>query len=442
MVVHLGKLVFVLAAALENGRSLAQEHFTTPDMFPSPNTTGAGGWENALVLANEFIAQLNLTEKASIVTGGITGSCIGNLRPIERLNFTGLCLQDGPQAIRVADIASLFPAGVTTAATWDKDLMYKRGFALGEESRDKGSHVLLGPVAGSHGRHPLGGRNWEGFSPDPYLTGVAMNWAIRGIQDAGAQARVKHFIGNEQETQQSNGVLPDGTTAEGISSNIDDRTMHELYLWPFADAVKAGVASFMCSYNRVNQTHACENSKLLNGLLKGELGFQGYVMSDFLAVHSGVAPIEAGLGMNMPAPHQHRNENVTAILAAHHPGQESGAAVVDVLWGDEEPAGRLPDLDARNATPPCEFGFGLGYATFAMAAPLAAVERQRAVAGVRPGGSPELWREVVALGNERGEHGRGGGKGGRAAQIPVGEVASAVGFSSRDLRESVGVTLL
>lgn len=95
-------------------------------------------------MAKEFVAQLNLTEKANMVTGTVRGSCIGNIVPIERLNFTGLCMQDGPQAIRVADLASLFPSGVTAAATWDKSLFYQRGFALGEEFRDKGSHVLLG----------------------------------------------------------------------------------------------------------------------------------------------------------------------------------------------------------------------------------------------------------------------------------------------------------
>lgn len=158
------------------------------------------------------------------------------------------------------------------------------------------------PVAGPLGRHPLGGRNWEGFSPDPYLTGVAMASSIRGIQDTGVQASAKHFIGNEQETQRTNSVSPNGTNVNAISSNIDDRTMHELYIWPFADAVKSGVANVMCAYNRVNQTYACENSKLLNGLLKGELGFQGYVLSDWFATHSGVQAIEAGLDMNMPGP--------------------------------------------------------------------------------------------------------------------------------------------
>jgi beta-glucosidase len=114
------------------------------------------------------------------------------------------------------------------------------------------------------------------------------------MQNAGAQACAKHFIGNEQETQRNPSTTQSGKTIEAISSNIDDRTMHELYLWPFADAVKAGVSAIMCSYNRVNQTYSCQNSKLLNGLLKEELGFQGYVMSDWKATHSGLSSIHAG----------------------------------------------------------------------------------------------------------------------------------------------------
>lgn len=107
-----------------------------------------------------------------------------------------------------------------------------------------------------------------------------MTETIIGMQEAGTQTSSKHFIGNEQETQRSNTFTQNGTEINAVSANIDDRTLHELYLWPFADAVKAGTASIMCSYNRFNQTYACENDPLLNGILKKELGFQGYVVSD------------------------------------------------------------------------------------------------------------------------------------------------------------------
>lgn len=168
------------------------------------------------------------------------------------------------------------------------------------EFKQKGAHVILGPVAGPLGRSGYGGRNWEGFSPDPYLTGVLFQDSIEAIQETGLQACAKHYIGNEQETQRNPSVKEDGTTIEAVSSNIDDRTMHEVYLWPFQNAVKAGVSSLMCSYNRLNGTYGCQNSKILNGLLKEELGFQGYVMSDWGATHSGVPAIQAGEDMDMP----------------------------------------------------------------------------------------------------------------------------------------------
>ena len=166
------------------------------------------------------------------------------------------------------------------------------------------AHVALGLVAGLLGRSAYSGRAWEGFAADPYLTGVAMEQTIQGYQDAGVQACAKHFVGNEQETQRQPTYNYSGTVTdviqESLSSNIDDRTLHELYMWPFANAARAKVASFMCAYQRLNGSYACENSKALNGLLKEELGFQGYVVSDWGGTHSGVASIESGLDLNMP----------------------------------------------------------------------------------------------------------------------------------------------
>ena len=128
-----------------------------------------------------------------------------------------------------------------------------------------------------------------------------MEESITGIQDAGVQATAKHYIGNEQETQRNPSYDANGSiTFQAVSANIDDRTIHELYLWPFANAVRAKVASVMCSYNRINGSQACQNSKAQNGLLKGELGFQGYIMSDWGGTHSGLASVESGLDMDMP----------------------------------------------------------------------------------------------------------------------------------------------
>jgi beta-glucosidase len=151
----------------------------------------------------------------------------------------------------------------------------------------------MGPL----GRNPAGGRVWEGFGSDPVLQGVAAYETIQGIQSQGIIATAKHYIGNEQEhfRRGLEWGLP-----EALSSNIDDRTLHEVYAWPFAESVRAGVASVMCSYQMVNNSYACQNSKLMNGILKDELGFQGFVQSDWLAQRSGVASALAGLDMSMP----------------------------------------------------------------------------------------------------------------------------------------------
>ncbi|KAF1939632.1 beta-glucosidase 2 precursor [Clathrospora elynae] len=281
--------------------TILTEHGSSPPVYPSPKTTGRG-WKMGLEKAKAFVAQLTIEEKADMVTGQ-AGPCVGNIVAIPRLGFPGLCLQDGPLAIRVADYASVFSSGVSVGATWDKAVMYERGQAMGEEFKAKGAQVMLGPVAGPLGRSAYAGRNWEGFSSDPYLSGIAMELTITAAQDAGVQACAKHWVGNEQETQRNPIYGTDDTTAtvqNAVSSNIDDRTMHELYMWPFANAVKAGAASLMCSYQRINGSYGCQNSKSQNGLLKGELGFQGYVMSDWGATHTGVAAIEAGLDMDMP----------------------------------------------------------------------------------------------------------------------------------------------
>jgi beta-glucosidase len=145
----------------------------------------------------------------------------------------------------------------------------------------------------------LAQRNWEGFSPDPYLSGIAVADTVKGIQDAGVIACTKHYILNEQEHFRQPGNF-EGEFVDSISSNIDDKTLHELYLWPFADAIRAGTGSIMCSYNKVNNSQVCQNSYLQNYILKGELGFQGFIMSDWDAQHSGVASTFAGLDMTMP----------------------------------------------------------------------------------------------------------------------------------------------
>lgn len=246
-----------------------------------------------------MVGKMSLVEKVNITTGTgwSMGFCVGNTGPANDVGFPQLCLQDGPLGLRFSDHSSAFPAAITVGATWNRDLMYQRGRAHGQEARDKGINALLGPAMGPLGRMPAAGRNWEGFGADPVLQAAGASQTIKGIQDAGVIATAKHFIGNEQEhfRQSFEWGLPNS-----ISSNIDDRTLHELYIWPFAESIRAGVASVMCSYNQVNNSYACGNSKLLNGILKDELGFQGFVVSDWLAQRSGVASALAGLDISMP----------------------------------------------------------------------------------------------------------------------------------------------
>jgi beta-glucosidase len=272
---------------------------SSPAVYPSPNTTGLGDWQIALEKARAIVANLTVTEKTYLVTG-TEGPCTGNIPGIPGSGFNGLCLQNGPLGDLSAGHASVFPAGLTCGASWDKALIRQRGVYMGAEFKGRGSNVALGPSAGPLGRSAFSGRNWEGYSPDPYLSGIGFALTIEGMQSSGVQAVAKHLVGAEQETQRTSTILANGTVTEAISSNMDDRTLHEVYGWPFADAVHSGVAAVMCSYNRLNGSYACQNSKLLNGILKDELAFQGYVMSDWAATHSGVASILAGLDMVSP----------------------------------------------------------------------------------------------------------------------------------------------
>ncbi|KAI1795339.1 glycoside hydrolase superfamily [Ganoderma leucocontextum] len=250
-----------------------------PDFGPS--------WAIARMKAQTLLKDFTLEQKVSLTTGvgWMGGRCVGNTPPAG--SFPGLCLEDSPLGVRFTDFVTAFPAGVNTAATWNRTMIRARGLALGQEFKGKGVHVGLGPMM-NMGRVAQGGRNWEGFGADPFLTGESAYETILGWQEGGAQACAKHFLNNEQEHLRDH-----------ESSHVDDRTEHEIYVHPFMRAVQAGVASVMCSYNQVNATWACENDRLLNQVLKGELGFQGYVMSDWAAQHSTLAAV-AGLDMSMP----------------------------------------------------------------------------------------------------------------------------------------------
>ncbi|OAA59990.1 Glycoside hydrolase, family 3 [Cordyceps fumosorosea ARSEF 2679] len=268
----------------------------SPEVLPSPQITGQNEWADAFAKAKVMVDQMTLEEKKVSLTGGVDlkSGCSGTIPGIPRLNFPGMCLNDAGNGVRATDNVSGFASGIGVGASWNKYLARKRGAALGGENRRKGVNVMLGPVVGPAWTVVKGGRNWEGSSADPYLSGVLAAETVVGVQSQNVITSVKHYIGNEQELYRS----LEGDV-QAISSNIDDKTMHELYLWPFVDLIKAGAANVMCSYNRLNQTYACGNSKTLNGLLKTELGFQGFVVSDWGAQHA-FADAPNGLDMGMP----------------------------------------------------------------------------------------------------------------------------------------------
>ncbi|THH13125.1 hypothetical protein EW146_g7064 [Bondarzewia mesenterica] len=317
------------------------EEWESPIVVPAKPVSGDGDWASAVARAKQFVAGLTLDEKVNLTTGvGTNGRCVGNTGEVTRLGFTGLCLQDSPLGVRDTDYASAFPAAINVAATFDTDLIYARGKAMGQEHRGKGVNVALGPMT-NMGRVAAGGRNWEGFGGDPFLSGVASAETVKGIQDVGVIACVKHYIGNEQEHFRGG-----SEAAQVYSSNIDDRTMHEVYSWPFAEAVEAGVGSVMCSYNKVNQTQSCQNSKILNGILKEELDFQGFVTSDWAALINGVQPALAGTDMNMPGfkaygvgPVEPNPDNTT--------NSWWGSALIESVNNGSVPEARVDDMVIR-----------------------------------------------------------------------------------------------
>ncbi|PWN53015.1 putative beta-glucosidase [Violaceomyces palustris] len=274
--------------------------------YEAPKATGGEAWADGFAKAQALIDQMTIEEKVNVTTG-FSGKCVGFTGEVPRLNLTAICLQDGPLGVRPARRVSQFPAGVTVAATWDRDLIAKRAEAMADEFKNKGVNLWLGPVTGGPlGRAPRMGRNWEGWSPDEYLSGEASFLTVKHAQKNGLMTCSKHYIAYEQETfrNQYNNTEPYSVfPANGqspISSNVDDKTTHELYLWSFAEAVRAGTAAIMCSYNEVNGTHACEDDYSLNYLLKTELNFQAQVVSDWGGTWSNKASALGGLDVTMP----------------------------------------------------------------------------------------------------------------------------------------------
>ncbi|KAK7048699.1 glycoside hydrolase family 3 protein [Favolaschia claudopus] len=248
-------------------------------------------WKEAYAKAESAISQLSVADKVNL----LTARCIGNTSPVASINFPGFCLEDSPLGVRLASNVSAFPPAINAAATFNRTLIRQRGEAMGAEFRGKGVHVALGPMMNLM-RAPAAGRNWEGFGADPYLSGEGAFETIIGMQSQGVQATAKHYINNEQEHFR--------TTS---TSNVDDRTQHEVYAIPFIRSVQA--EGLISSNSAVNGTYACEKDETLNGILKGELGHQGY----WGATHSTSPAANAGLDMAMPGPSNFGSALVTAV---------------------------------------------------------------------------------------------------------------------------------
>ncbi|KAL5326957.1 hypothetical protein ACEPPN_004646 [Leptodophora sp. 'Broadleaf-Isolate-01'] len=311
--------------------------FYAPPYYPTPNGGWISSWSSSYAKARLVVANMTLAEKVNLTTGTgiLMGRCIGNTGSALRFGIPSLCLQDSALGIAATDNITAFPAGITVGATWNKALAYARGAAIGAEARGKGVNIQLGPTVGPLGRKPRGGRNWEGFGADPVLQSWGGAETIKGIQDMGVIATIKHFIANEQEAYRMD--IPPHGLMKALSSNLDDRTLHELYAWPFADGIRAGVGAIMTSYNDVNGSASSQNSKMMNGILKDEMGFQGLIMSDWLAQIGGVSSALAGLDMAMPG------DGSIPLLGLAYWGYELSTAVLN----GTVPLERLNDMVTR-----------------------------------------------------------------------------------------------
>ena len=253
-------------------------------------------WEEAHKLAKIKLRNFTLEEKLSLLYGtknmqntDHSDTCVGMIDPIKD-KFGGICLQDGPAGVRFSKSTQSWQAGINTASTFNKTLMYEVGKAQGKEFREKGIHVALGPAMNIQ-RNPQGGRIWESYGDDPFLSGTVATQVIKGIQSNGVIACAKHFVGNDQETNRKNS-----------SSNIKEQALWEIYMEPFYRSVKdAEVGAIMAGYNAVNGTYCVNNSKIINEYLKEKIGFQGYVMTDWWEVMSNTSDnFNSGVDMNMP----------------------------------------------------------------------------------------------------------------------------------------------
>ena len=242
-----------------------------------------------------LVAELTLEEKAGLTSGK---DC-WLTKAVERLNIPAARTSDGPHGLRADDYsrpdhatmpAVCFPTAVTTASSFDREMLYDLGQELGKECQAYGVNVLLGPGINMK-RSPLCGRNFEYFSEDPYLAGQLGEAFVKGVQSQGVGTSLKHYFANNQETNRFTS-----------SSEIDERTIREIYLSAFENVVKkAQPWTIMASYNKINGTYSTANRKYIDEVLRKEWGFEGLVMSDWGATHDRVGAVLAGTDLTMPA---------------------------------------------------------------------------------------------------------------------------------------------
>ena len=259
----------------------------------------------------ELVQLMTLEEKCSLLSGLDTW----HTQPIQRLGIPAVMVSDGPHGLRKQDDkadhlginesikAVCFPNACATAASFDRGMLRRIGEAIGDQCQHEQVAVNLGPAINIK-RSPLCGRNFEYLSEDPYLAGELAVNIIQGIQSRNIGVSVKHFAANNQEHRRMSS-----------DSVIDMRTLREIYLPAFEAAAKRGKAwTFMCSYNKLNGEFASQHKWLLTDLLRGEWGFDGYVMSDWGAVSDRAKGVEAGLDLEMPASHGERDREVAQAV--------------------------------------------------------------------------------------------------------------------------------
>jgi len=302
-------------------------------LFSGTGTAGAPAPADVDKRVESILGRMTLEEKIDYI-GGYEGFYV---RPIERLKLPALRMADGPIGVRNYGPSTTYAAGIALAASWDRDLADRVGAMIGRDARARGVHFMLGPGVNIH-RSPLCGRNFEYFGEDPFLAARVTAAYIQGMQREGVSATVKHFLGNNSEFDRHH-----------TSSDIDERTLREIYLPAFEAAVKeAHVGAIMCSYNLVNGQHMTQHAGLVDGLLKKEWGFDGVVMSDWDATYDAVAAANAGLDLEMPSG---KLMNRESLLPAVKQGQVTVATVDDKVRRILRKAVQLGWLDREQSDP-------------------------------------------------------------------------------------------